>query len=298
MMEESQPREHERTKDEDQDRRRYLLWLLVGLFVFLILFGCGEIARLMVPDRPGMEVKSVLSADYSYEPPAVFGAVGPGLFMDAANDRNLPISGANPGSGCVLPGPGCTFTKTPGPTFTATNTPTATTTPTVAATPTDTPTPTNTPWPTFTPTATFTSTNTPTPTPLVWPLKVVNPQDVDPTGDTVTVTILVVNYGNQTGAQLRETLDRLPAGMTFIPGSCSMSPAPVISCASSGNVVSWTFSPARVIQQGRFVMFTFRANVGGINAGDVLLNEAETRGDNFATAIYVRRVYAFTPTPT
>jgi hypothetical protein len=297
-MEESSPQENGHAQDEGQDRRRYLLWLLVGMLVFLILFGCGEIARLMAPDRPGMEVRSVLSADYSYEPPAVFGAIGPGLFMDAANDRNMPLSGAVAGSGCFLPGPGCTYTKTPGPTFTPTNTPTATSTPTATPTPTDTPTPTNTPLPTFTPTGTPTQTNTPTPTPLVWPLKVVDPQYVDPAGDTVTVTILVVNYGNQTGAQLREALDRLPAGMTWIPGSCSMSPGPVVPCASNGNVVSWSFSPARVIQQGRFMMFSFRASVGGINAGDVLLNEAETRGDNFTTAIYVRRVYAYTPMPT
>jgi uncharacterized repeat protein (TIGR01451 family) len=38
--------------------------------------------------------------------------------------------------------------------------------------------------------------------------------------------------------------------------------------------------------------------VNGLAAGDVISNEAEARGGNFATSSYVRRIYAYTPTPT
>jgi len=281
-----------------QDRRLYLVWLLVGVLVFIVLFGCGEIAALVVPDRPGAEVRSVLSADYSYDPQGVFGAVGAGLIADAAGDSKLPFSGASLGSGCFLPGVDCTFTATPGPTQTPTATLPPSDTPTPTATPTTTATPTNTLLPTFTPTVTNTATNTPTPTPLVWPLKLVDPQQVDPDGDTVTVTILVVNYGNTTGAELRSVIDRLPTGMALIGGTCTMSPGPVVPCSATAGEVRWTFSPPRVIPQGRFVRFSFQAAVSGINPGAVLVNEAETQGDNFETAVYVRRVYAYTPTPT
>jgi hypothetical protein len=38
--------------------------------------------------------------------------------------------------------------------------------------------------------------------------------------------------------------------------------------------------------------------VNGLNPGDIINNEAETRGDNFDTSTYIRRIYAYTPTPT
>jgi hypothetical protein len=296
-MEESLPREHGRTKDEDQDRRRYLLWLLVGLLVFLILFGCGEIARLMVPDRPGIEVKSVLSADYSYEPPAVFGAVGPGLLADAAGDNNLPISGAQLGTGCFLPGSGCIPGPSPTPTTTptATDTPPPTSTPTQSSTPTTTSTPTSTALPTLTDTPANTPTNTPTPTPLVYPIKLAFPQNIPPGNTTLAFDIIVINYGNPTGASLTEVIDRLPAGMSYRPGTCN----PVSCVISGGNrVITWDFSPGIVIAQGSFYRLSFQANVAGTLPGDVLVNEVETQGDNFETSVNWRRVYVYTPTPT
>ncbi len=298
MLEEvQQPPAHE-GQQEAQDRRRWISLLLAALFIFLLLFGCGQLAMLVDPSRPTMEVRSGLFADYSFEPPVVFGALSPRLIAEAAGDSGLPFTGANPGSGCFLPGLGCLATQTPSPTPTASNTPTATASPTATATPTDTATPTNTPWPTFTPTATDTPTNTPTPTPLVWPLKLVNPGEVDPLGDTVTVSIIVVNYGNTTGASLTEIVDRMPPEMTWIPGSCSVMPGPSAPCTLVGNTLTFTFSPPRNIPQNQFVRVTFQADVAGMAAGGVISNEAEARGGNFATSTYVRRIFAYTPTPT
>lgn len=289
-------------EEQQRERSRSLLfWLLWAIVVFLILFGCGQIAMRIEGQQAPVEIRPALQANYGVWSDTVqFGAINPGLMDEIRRDRGSGFSFSNPRSGsCFLPGSCSSLTPTasPFPSLTATVTNTAT----ITRTPTTTSSPTNTPLPTFTPTPTSTPappTNTPTPTPIVWPLKLVNPNNVDPGGDTVTVNILVVNYGNLTGAELTRVTDRLPAGMTFIPGSCSMSPGPVVPCVAIGNEVSWSFSPARIIDHTRFVTFTFRANVSGIAAGDVLTNLAETQGDNFETATYVRRVYAYTPTPT
>jgi hypothetical protein len=135
---------------------------------------------------------------------------------------------------------------------------------------------------------------------LVWPLKIVNPGNVDPGPpfDVVTVNIVVVNYGNPTGAELTDIIDRMPPEMSFIAGSCNIIPGPSVPCNLAGNTVTWSFSPARNIPQNQFVLATFQARVNGLNPGDIINNEAETRGDNFDTSTYIRRIYAYTPTPT
>ncbi|MGD8634696.1 MAG: Ig-like domain-containing protein, partial [Anaerolineales bacterium] len=284
-----------------QPSRSLLFWLIWALIVFVILFACGSLAMLIENQQDRVEIQPAIQADYGVWPDSVrFGAVNLDLLEEIGRDRGFKISYSEGVSdGCFLPGSCNTATPTSSPYPTATAT--VTDVPTITQTPTATPSPTSTFPPTFTPTVTNTPvppTNTPTSTPIVWPLKLVNPGNVDPEGDVVSVTILVVNYGNLTGAELTRVTDRLPAGMTFVPGSCSMSPGPVVPCSATGSEVSWSFSPARIIPHTRFITFTLQANISGISAGDVLTNIAETEGDNFATATYHRRIYAYTPTPT
>ncbi|MES0340561.1 MAG: Ig-like domain-containing protein, partial [Anaerolineales bacterium] len=287
-------------KEDAGDRRQPLFWLLWALLIFFVLFGCGQIA--MWFDSGGLEnveIRSGLTVDYGIWTPVAFGGINPLIIAEAAGDNGGGIFlASNPSDSCFLLGD-CTPnpptpTPTPGPSATPTLTPTST------PTPTNTPTVTGTLPPTFTFTPVYTPTNTPTPTPLVWPLKLVYPGKVDPNdplGDLVTVNIVVVNYGNPTGASLTEIIDRMPPEMTFQPGSCSVIPLPSVACTLSGNTLTWTFSPPRNIPQNAFVLASFQARMNGINPGDVITNEAETSGGNFDTSTYVRRIYAYTPTP-
>ncbi|MGD8849590.1 MAG: hypothetical protein PVF18_07685, partial [Anaerolineales bacterium] len=193
---------------EDEDRkssRSLLFWLVWGLLVFLILFGCGSLAMFIESQQGQVEIRPALQANYGVWPNNVqFGAVNPGLLDDVVRDRGFNISYSNDMSDeCFIPGSCNTFTPTPSPFPSAT--PTITTTPTVTQTPTPTSSPTNTPLPTNTPTVTNTPlppTNTPTPTPRVYPIKLAFPQNIPPGDTTLAFDIIVINYGNPTGAQL------------------------------------------------------------------------------------------------
>jgi hypothetical protein len=283
--------------EKDENQRRAIIMLLAALMIFLLIFTCGQLATLFGASMVEGDASSKMSAEYgawSWDGP-FFGGLNPGLVAEAARDAGLDLFLAStPAPNCFLLGdcPTPSPSPTPGPTET----------PTVTPTPTDTPTPTKTATATtiFTPTDTstpvFTPTNTPTPTPLVWPLKLVYPGNVDPdlAFDLVTVNIVVVNYGNPTGAQLTDIIDRMPPEMSFVAGSCNLIPGPSIPCNLDVglNTLTWSFSPARTIPQNQFVLASFQARVSGLNPGDIISNEAETRGGNFDTSTYIRRIYA------
>ena len=72
-----------------------------------------------------------------------------------------------------------------------------------------------------------------------------------------------------------------------------MQPGRVRPSRQHGSVERQLVDPAGLVHDLRFA-----ADVAGTLAGDVLTNEVETAGGNFETAVNVRRVYVFTPTPT
>ena len=54
-----------REEDEDKDeKRRSWLWLLIGLLVFIILFGCGQCAVGAAIPQASAQIESELDADY------------------------------------------------------------------------------------------------------------------------------------------------------------------------------------------------------------------------------------------
>lgn len=284
-------------EEETQERKRSWLWLLAALFIFLILFGCGQLAMLTLPSAPPQEVESGLAVDYSSWPMVRFGGLKPGIIAEAAEEAGLPFFASVPGGGCLLP-LGCIPGPTPSPTVTATAT--ITRTPTETPTPTKTPTATNTFVPTYTPTRTNTPTitptptNTPTPTPLVYPVKIANPQNVPPgpPGQSVAFDIIVINYGSLPPAHLTRVVDALPAGIVY-DGGCN--PAASCTAVMGGDTVVWNVD--EWIPQGSFRRFRFNALVTGA-AGEVFTNQVTTEGGNFATATNVKNVYVYTPTPT
>ncbi len=287
-----------------QGVRGLLRWLVLAPLLLLFTSCCATVATLGRAAKPPVDTSSQLEADYRPWQEFVFAPVQPEILAAIARDLGLSgTPGATPFGGCFLPGNSCQ-TGTPtltGSPFASPTTATTGLTPTPTRTPTRTPTPTRvTPWATFTrtaslpptrtPTITSTPTHTPTPTPLVYPVKIANPDRIPPGASRVAFTILVINYGNPTGAQLTDVLDTLPAGMAVDVSSCN--PA----CPGSGGTsVVWAVS--MTIPQGSFRRFTFSADVSGAAAGDVLTNSVETRGGNFATAVNIRRVYVHTPTP-
>ena len=292
-------RDHANKVEDKDEKRRPWLWLLIGLLVFIILFGCGQCAVVAAIPQASAQIESELDADYGAWGILRFAGIDPGILAAAARDGLLFNLDTTPAANCFLPGAACTPEGSPSPSPTASATETPSGSPTATLTPTSTPTITQTFVPTSTHTPIYTATNTPTPTPLVWPLKIVNPVNVDPDPpfDLVTVRIVVVNYGNPTGAQLTEIIDRMPPEMSFQVGSCNIIPAPSVPCTLAGNTLTWSFSPPRIIPQNQFVLASFQARVSGLNPGDVITNQAETSGGNFDTSTYNRRIYAYTPTP-
>ena len=202
-------------KEAEGDRRQPLFWLLWALLIFFVLFGCGQIA--MWFDSGGLEnveIRSGLTVDYGIWTPVAFGGINPLIIAEAAGDNGGGIFlASNPSDSCFLLGD-CTPnpptpTPTPGPSATPTLTPTST------PTPTNTPTVTGTLPPTFTFTPVYTPTNTPTPTPLVYPVKLAFPQNIPPGDTSLQFDIIVINYGNPTGADLTQVIDTLPVGMSY-----------------------------------------------------------------------------------
>ncbi len=285
------------TREEQQRERsrNLLLWLLWAILVFLILFGCGSLAMIIDSQQGQVEIRPALQANYGLWSDTVqFGALNPGLIDDIRRDRGFNLSYSNQVSdACFLPGTCSTMTPTASP-FPS-ETPTITNTPTVTQTPTATPSPTNTPLPTFTSTVTNTPlppTNTPTPTPQVYPIKLANPQNIPPGPTTVRFRILVINYGSIPPAHLTRVIDRLPPGMAY-DGGC----VPACPGTSIGDtVIDWSGLDVW-INQNSYYMLRFNASANG-NAGDVFENQVETQGGNFETAVNVKRVYVYTPTPT
>jgi len=92
-------------EEERESKRSLLLWLLWALLVFLILFGCGQIATWMSTADIDVPVQSVLQADYGvWESGLRFGPVSPSILDDIAQDANLQVSILRRfGQGCFLP---------------------------------------------------------------------------------------------------------------------------------------------------------------------------------------------------
>ncbi|MGB2896699.1 MAG: cadherin-like domain-containing protein, partial [Anaerolineales bacterium] len=302
----------EADRQDEGDRRQPLFWLLWALLIFLVLFGCGQTA--MWIDSSGLDdvtVRSGLTADYGIWTPVAFGGINPLIIAEAAGDNGGGIFlASDPSDSCFLFG-NCT-PNPPSPTPAPTSTPTVTSTPTETLTPTNTPTATNTWIPTFTPTATDTPTitptptNTPTPTPRVYPVKIAFPYKIPP-GDapiTIDYEVMVINWGSIPPAELTLICDFLPANMTYVPGSANQGgtfgSCPDPDGSLTGPAIYWQFSPPLIINQGGFTLpsFTFQANAQNTIAGQVLINEVHTWGDNIESAVVYRPVYVFTPTPT
>jgi len=74
-------------EEERESKRSLLLWLLWALLVFLILFGCGQIATWMSTADIDVPVQSVLQADYGvWESGLRFGPVSPSRCQSAGVD--------------------------------------------------------------------------------------------------------------------------------------------------------------------------------------------------------------------
>jgi uncharacterized repeat protein (TIGR01451 family) len=283
---EPEPQEEKRNK-----RRGLLAWLLLVLFSLCVLFACAQLAGLSMLNPPQQaDLQSNLEADYSPWGYVAFGPINPQILLDILDDLKLnelrlpSLSGS-----CLLPG-GC-------PTATPTLTPTETDTPTITPTPSDTPTPSWTPTASNTFTATPTASLTPSPTPLVYPVKLANPDKVDPElTQTVTFTILVINYGSLPPANLETVCDFLPAGLTYVANSANPSGSYEPCPNGGGMAVVWTTNVS--IPQGAFSRFTFQAESDHPTAGATFTNTVMTYGGNFDTATNWRTVYAYTPTPT
>ena len=283
------------SSDRRSDARSFLRWLLLIPLILLFTSCCATLATIARPLSPEIDTASRLVADYAPWVEVAFAAVDPSILDEIAHDLGWSgTPGALPPGGCFLAGPGCpTGTPTPTPTTApvTTGTPgTPAATATVLGTPTRTatavtvvasPTATLVPPPANTPTR--------TPTPLVYPVKLANPVNIPPGVGRVEFTILVINYGNPTGAQLTDVIDTLPSGMAVDTASC------IPACAGGGTNVHWSVSVN--IPQGGFQRFSFQADYAGVAAGEVLTNMVETRGGNFLPAVNIRRVYAYTPTP-
>ncbi len=295
MAQEIQGAEHA----EEQERRRRPWFLLPWmLLVFLILFCCGQLALISSLPASGESTRSELQADYQPWAFIPMAPIDPGMLLEALQELGWEITPIATAEGCLLPGQTCDGTPTPtGVVPTATNAPGTPGTPTVTPTPwvpTITPTsepPTRTPTVTNTPTITNTPTQTPTPTPLVYPVKMASPSSIPPGAASVDFTIMVINYGNPTGAQLTRVLDTLPPEMTYRAGSCN--PA---GCSGGGQSVEWNGTWS--IPQGTFRTFRFTADVTGTTGGEVLVNWVQAEGSNFTLAVNNRRVTVQTPTPT
>ncbi|MCJ7512893.1 MAG: hypothetical protein MUO23_07980, partial [Anaerolineales bacterium] len=241
-------------RDRSRKRRRGLIaWLAVVLAIFLCLFACGQLSLLgAAPDTSGMASGSALGADYNAWQVVSFGPLLPQLALEAIRDLGLGDDFQVATSTTCLLGASCP-TSTPlaasatplgGPSATPAGSPSPIPSRTPAATSTSAA-PTNTRQPQDTPT------QTPTPTPLVYPVKLANPVNIPPGSTSVLFTIMVINYGNPTGAVLTDVIDRLPGEMSFA-GGCS--PA---ACTPCGNGVCWTGS--WTIAQGSFRTFRFTA---------------------------------------
>ncbi len=204
----------ERDSEQARKRRRaWIAWLAVILAIFLCLFTCGQLSLLgAAPDTSGMASGSAMNADYAAWQGWSFGPLLPQIALEAIRDLGMGDPFAVATSTTCLLGNTCPTATAVSPSSTPLGGPSAT--PTGGASPTPVaPTRTNTPVTTATnQPATSTPTITPTPTPLVYPVKLANPVNIPPGSTTVQFTIMVINYGNPTGAELTEVIDRLPAG--------------------------------------------------------------------------------------
>jgi uncharacterized repeat protein (TIGR01451 family) len=285
------PLVEDRSDRSRRRRRGWLAWLMVILAIFLCLFACGQASLLGAnANTDGMASGSAMGADYTAWQGWSFGPLLPQIVLEAIRDLGTGDGLTVATSTTCLLGSTCPTGTPLSPSRTPPGGPSAT--PTGGASPTPVaPTRTSTPVTTAThQPATSTPTVTPTPTPLVYPVKLANPVNIPPGAAAVQFTIMVINYGNPTGAELTEVIDRLPPEMSYA-GGCN--PA---GCVVVGNEVRW--SGSWMIAQGSYRTFRFDASVAGTLAGDVLTNEVETHGGNFNTAVNVRRVYVYTPTPT
>jgi uncharacterized repeat protein (TIGR01451 family) len=281
-------------QDEERSQRRGLLaWFMLVLFSICILFACAQIAGLSILNpQQTVDLRSNMQADYSPWGYVAFGPINPQILLDILDDlklNQLHIPAIS--DSCLIPG-SC-------PTATATPVPTQTKTPTITLTPSETPTPSQTPTITNTFTLTPTATKTPTPTPLVYPIKLANPDKVDPEQtQTITFTILVINYGSLPPARLQTVCDFLPAGLTYVSRSANRGGSRNLRNCPNGGGLAVVWTPNEDIPQGAFSRFTFQAQSDHPTAGATFTNEVKTFGGNFNTATNWKTVYAYTPTPT
>ena len=155
-----------------QSMRELLRWLLLAPIVFLILFGCGQVALGDFAYPADLDTRSKLQADYDAWPLMIIPAINPAIIEDIRRDENLNptvVSGpfwptpdrpaATLQPTLIVQRPTATPTR-PEPTSTPGNTPTIT----PPSPRTSTPYPTRTRWLTATPTVWPTATETPWPT--------------------------------------------------------------------------------------------------------------------------------------
>ncbi|NTU66139.1 MAG: hypothetical protein HGB05_22715 [Chloroflexi bacterium] len=66
-----------------------LRWLLLAPIVFLILFGCGQVALGDFAYPADLDTRSKLQADYDAWPLMIIPAINPAIIEDIRRDENL-----------------------------------------------------------------------------------------------------------------------------------------------------------------------------------------------------------------
>ena len=92
---------------EERQKTRPVLWLVMGLLIFVIIFGCAQLAVLAdVPQSP-VPIRSEIQVDYGVWDVLHFAGLRPGIIAEAARDAGNGGFSSTIAEGCFLPDDVC-----------------------------------------------------------------------------------------------------------------------------------------------------------------------------------------------
>ncbi len=92
---------------EARQKTRPVLWLIAGLLVFVILFGCSQMAMIAGFPQSSVAIRSEIQVDYGVWDVLHFAGLRPGIIAEAARDARNGGFSSSVAEGCFLPDAVC-----------------------------------------------------------------------------------------------------------------------------------------------------------------------------------------------
>jgi hypothetical protein len=102
-------RDHVQNAEDKDKKRRPWLWLLIGLLIFVVLFGCAQFAVLAGIPPSSVSIRSEIQADYGIWDVLHFAGLRPGIIAEAARDARNGGFNSTVAEGCFLPDEICEY---------------------------------------------------------------------------------------------------------------------------------------------------------------------------------------------